>query len=163
RRVQARRAPRGRDHARLHRHAERGRPRPRDPRPHAYARRRGRGRSRRSRRGLRACQPGSDLMWSGPAPIAPVGAARRSAPVAAWACAEGMGAGPDHISVYSLIVEPGTRLAARVRRGELAAPDDDLMADRHAIAEEVLAAAGYECYELCSWARDAAARCRHNV
>src|SRR5690606_24459217 len=32
-------------------------------------------------------------------------------------------AGPDHVSAYSLIVEEGTRLAARVRRGELAPPD----------------------------------------
>src|SRR5699024_9753148 len=39
-------------------------------------------------------------------------------------------AGPDHVSAYSLIVEQGTRLAARVRRGELAEPDEDTMADR---------------------------------
>ncbi len=35
-------------------------------------------------------------------------------------------AGPDHLSAYALTVEPGTRLAARVRRGELAPPDDDV-------------------------------------
>ena len=33
--------------------------------------------------------------------------------------------GPDHVSAYSLIVEDGTALARRVRRGELPAPDED--------------------------------------
>ena len=42
---------------------------------------------------------------------------------------------PDHVSAYSLIVEPGTKLAARVRRGELPAPDDDVLADRYETAE----------------------------
>ena len=51
-------------------------------------------------------------------------------------------AGPDHVSAYALTVEPGTRLAARVRRGELAAPDDDVLADRYLVADEVLTAAG---------------------
>ena len=53
-----------------------------------------------------------------------------------------LAAGPDHISAYSLIVEEGTRLAARIRRGELPAPDDDVLADRYLIADERLAAAG---------------------
>jgi oxygen-independent coproporphyrinogen-3 oxidase len=43
-------------------------------------------------------------------------------------------AGPDHVSAYSLIVEDGTRLAARIRRGELPMPDDDVAADRYLIA-----------------------------
>ena len=50
--------------------------------------------------------------------------------------------GPDHISAYALIVEDGTGLAARVRRGEVAAPDDDEMADKYVMADEVLGAAG---------------------
>ena len=50
--------------------------------------------------------------------------------------------GPDHLSAYALTVEAGTRLAARVRRGELAAPDDDVLADRYLAADEVLTAAG---------------------
>ena len=68
---------------------------------------------------------------------------------------------PDHVSAYALIVESGTRLAARVRRGEIAAPDDDFMADAYALAEQMLTAAGYEWYELSNWARPGAA-CRHN-
>jgi coproporphyrinogen III oxidase-like Fe-S oxidoreductase len=60
-------------------------------------------------------------------------------------------------------VEDGTRLAARVRRGELAAPDDDVLADRYAIADEALGAAGLRWYEVSNWAASDAARCRHNV
>jgi putative oxygen-independent coproporphyrinogen III oxidase len=72
-------------------------------------------------------------------------------------------AGPDHVSAYALIVEDGTRLAAKVRRGEIAAPDDDAMADRYLMADELLGAAGFGWYELSNWAVSDAARCRHNL
>jgi putative oxygen-independent coproporphyrinogen III oxidase len=72
-------------------------------------------------------------------------------------------AGPDHISAYALIVEEGTRLAARIRRGELAAPDDDVMADRYLAADELLTAAGLHWYEVSNWAASPGARCRHNL
>jgi oxygen-independent coproporphyrinogen-3 oxidase len=71
--------------------------------------------------------------------------------------------GVDHVSAYSLIVEPGTRLAARVRRGEVAAPDDDTSADRYLIAEQILTRAGFASYEVSNWARGEDARCRHNL
>jgi oxygen-independent coproporphyrinogen-3 oxidase len=71
-------------------------------------------------------------------------------------------AGPDHVSAYALVVETGTRLAARVRRGELAAPDDDVLADRYMAADETLGAAGYRWYEISNWAATASARCAHN-
>ncbi|GAB2934682.1 radical SAM family heme chaperone HemW [Streptomyces mayteni] len=71
-------------------------------------------------------------------------------------------AGPDHVSAYSLIVEDGTRLAGRVRRGEVPAPDDDVHADRYLIAEETLSAAGFGWYEISNWATSADARCHHN-
>ena len=70
---------------------------------------------------------------------------------------------PDHISAYALIVEEGTRLAARIRRGELPAPDDDAMADRYLLAEEVLTAHGLSWYEVSNWAASGAARCAHNM
>ena len=70
---------------------------------------------------------------------------------------------PDHVSAYALVVEEGTRLAAAVRRGELPAPDDDDLADKYLMAEEVLTAAGYGWYEVSNWARTPAQRCRHNV
>ncbi|MGI5160018.1 radical SAM family heme chaperone HemW [Microbispora sp. CA-102843] len=74
-----------------------------------------------------------------------------------------LAAGPDHVSAYSLIVEDGTRLAARIRRGELPMPDDDVAADRYLIAEEMLTAAGLSWYEISNWAAGDEARCRHNL
>jgi putative oxygen-independent coproporphyrinogen III oxidase len=71
-------------------------------------------------------------------------------------------AGPDHISAYALIVETGTRLAARIGRGELPMPDDDDQADKYALADDLLAGAGFEWYELSNWATSSAAHCRHN-
>jgi putative oxygen-independent coproporphyrinogen III oxidase len=72
-------------------------------------------------------------------------------------------AGPDHISAYSLIVEEGTRLAARVRRGELPAPDDDVLADRYLMADDILESAGMSWYEVSNWAVGEASMCRHNL
>ena len=72
-------------------------------------------------------------------------------------------AGPDHLSAYALTVEAGTRLAARVRRGELAPPDDDVLADRYLVADDVLTAAGLRWYEISNWAAGAASRCAHNM
>jgi oxygen-independent coproporphyrinogen-3 oxidase len=71
--------------------------------------------------------------------------------------------GADHVSAYSLIVEPGTRLATRVARGELPMTDDDVLADRYAIADEALTSAGFEWYEVSNWARSPGARSRHNL
>jgi oxygen-independent coproporphyrinogen-3 oxidase len=70
--------------------------------------------------------------------------------------------GADHVSAYSLIVEDGTRLAARVRRGELPMVDDDVAADRYLQAEEALSSAGLEWYEVSNWARPGG-ECRHNL
>jgi putative oxygen-independent coproporphyrinogen III oxidase len=77
--------------------------------------------------------------------------------------AAALAAGPDHISAYALIVEPGTALAARIARGEMPAPDDDAMADRYLIADEMLPAEGLTWYEVSNWAAGEAARCRHNL
>lgn len=69
---------------------------------------------------------------------------------------------PDHVSAYSLIVEDGTALARRVRRGELPVPDEDDLADKYAVADARLTAAGLAWYEVSNWARPGSA-CRHNV
>ncbi len=69
---------------------------------------------------------------------------------------------PDHISAYSLIVEDGTRLAGRVARGELPRPDDDVLADRYLIADSLLAAAGFDWYEVSNWSKPGG-ECRHNL
>lgn len=70
---------------------------------------------------------------------------------------------PDHVSAYSLIVEEGTALARRVKRGELPMPDEDDLADKYAAADDLFSAAGLEWYEVSNWARDDGARCRHNL
>jgi oxygen-independent coproporphyrinogen-3 oxidase len=73
-----------------------------------------------------------------------------------------LGCRPDHVSAYSLIVEPGTALARRVSRGELPMPDEDDLADKYVVADERLGAAGLRWYEVSNWARDDDSRCRHN-
>ncbi|GAA3625765.1 radical SAM family heme chaperone HemW [Microbacterium awajiense] len=70
---------------------------------------------------------------------------------------------PDHVSAYALIVEDGTQLARRIRRGELPAPDDDVQADMYELADAALGGAGFEWYEVSNWARDDAHRSRHNL
>jgi putative oxygen-independent coproporphyrinogen III oxidase len=74
-----------------------------------------------------------------------------------------LSAAPEHISAYALIVEDGTRLAARIRRGELPPTDEDDLADKYLIADDRFTAAGYRAYEVSNWSRSAATRCRHNL
>ncbi|WP_375474568.1 radical SAM family heme chaperone HemW [uncultured Jatrophihabitans sp.] len=73
-----------------------------------------------------------------------------------------VGAGPDHVSAYALVVEEGTALARQVASGAVPATDDDVQADRYVMADETLRAAGYDWYEISNWARTASGRCRHN-
>lgn len=73
-----------------------------------------------------------------------------------------LAAGPQHVSAYALVVEPGTRLARRVARGELPAPDDDDLAEKYAAADDRFHAAGLDWYEISNWAR-AGHACRHNL
>jgi oxygen-independent coproporphyrinogen-3 oxidase len=68
----------------------------------------------------------------------------------------------DHVSAYALVVEDGTRMAARVRRGELPLPDDDTAADRYEAADALLTEAGFAWYEVSNWARPGG-QCRHNL
>ncbi|MBD8043616.1 coproporphyrinogen III oxidase [Arthrobacter sp. Sa2BUA2] len=70
---------------------------------------------------------------------------------------------PDHISAYALIIEDGTKLAARIRRGEVPPIDDDDHADKYLLAEELFSAAGLTWYEVSNWARTPADECRHNM
>ncbi|TFD65193.1 radical SAM family heme chaperone HemW [Cryobacterium ruanii] len=70
---------------------------------------------------------------------------------------------PDHLSAYSLIVEDGTKLSRQIRRGEIAPTDDDQQADFYELADELLAAAGYDWYEVSNWAMSNVHRSRHNL
>lgn len=69
--------------------------------------------------------------------------------------------GVDHVSAYSLIVEDGTAMARKVRRGELPAPDEDVLADRYLIIDQRLKDAGMEWYEVSNWSKPGG-ECRHN-
>ena len=72
-------------------------------------------------------------------------------------------AGVDHVSAYPLVVEPGTRLHARVRAGALPPPDAEAQARRYRQADAALEAAGLAWYEVCNWAAEAGARSAHNL
>lgn len=80
----------------------------------------------------------------------------------------------EHLSLYSLIVEPNTPLHHWVHTGKVAAPDEDLAATHYEYAMQRLAAAGYIQYEISNWAKATAAdrtsdlvtptfACRHNL
>ena len=73
-----------------------------------------------------------------------------------------LAAGVDHVSAYALVVEPGTALARRVARGELPAPDDDVLAERYEQLDAALSAAGLHWYEVSNWAASPESMCRHN-
>lgn len=70
---------------------------------------------------------------------------------------------PDHLSAYALIVEQGTKLAAQIRRGEVAEPDDDLHALMYELADSKLFGAGYQWYEISNWSKSVETRSRHNL
>lgn len=80
---------------------------------------------------------------------------------------------PEHLSLYSLIVEPETPLFHWVESGRSAAPDEDMAATLYEMALAQLGAAGYLHYEVSNWARQSAAEdaqttapqlaCQHNL
>lgn len=69
--------------------------------------------------------------------------------------------GVDHISCYALTVEKGTPLGRAVAGGA-AAPDPDTQAEFYERAQETLAKAGLEQYEVSNWARPGK-ECRYNM
>jgi oxygen-independent coproporphyrinogen-3 oxidase len=69
---------------------------------------------------------------------------------------------PDHLSLYSLIVEEHTPLHRWVGEGKVALPDEDLAADMYEHARSRLHEAGYVHYEISNWAR-AGRECAHNL
>ncbi|MGH3640230.1 MAG: radical SAM family heme chaperone HemW [Mycobacterium sp.] len=73
-----------------------------------------------------------------------------------------IGAGVDHVSAYALVVEDGTALARRVRRGEFPSPDDDVLATRYELLDARLSGAGFDWYEVSNWSRPGG-ECRHNL
>ncbi len=74
---------------------------------------------------------------------------------------------PEHLSLYALTLEAGTRLKRKVEAGMLPEPDHDLAADMYELACDRLSQAGYIQYEISNWAREASGgaslACRHNM
>ena len=70
--------------------------------------------------------------------------------------------GVDHVSAYSLIVERGTRMYRKVKKGELPAPDEDVMAHRYRLIANALESAGFDWYEVSNWAKPGG-ECEHNL
>ena len=70
---------------------------------------------------------------------------------------------PGHLSAYSLIVEPGTKLARQINSGELTEPDEDLQADKYELADKLLAEAGYSWYEISNWSKTEDLKSNHNL
>lgn len=83
--------------------------------------------------------------------------------LAAWRdqLAQAVALAPPHLSIYDLIIEPGTVWAWRQGRGELELPDADLGADLMELTAQALQAAGYGHYEISNFALPGHAS-RHN-
>ena len=83
--------------------------------------------------------------------------------LAAWReqLRQAIGLRPPHLSVYDLIIEPGTVFERQEARGQLELPEDDLAADLMETTASTLAAAGYGHYEISNYAWPGHAS-RHN-
>lgn len=80
----------------------------------------------------------------------------------AAALARAIGFGTDHLSLYQLTIEPGTRFATDVRDGRLPAPDPDAGAALYELTRDMTRAAGLPPYEISNHAR-AGQQSRHNL
>jgi len=90
--------------------------------------------------------------------------ARPGQPLSAWEAelAAALALGTEHISLYQLTVEPGTRFASEEREGRLILPDGDSAADLFEATRAMTAAAGLPAYETSNHARPGA-ESRHNL
>lgn len=73
-----------------------------------------------------------------------------------------LGFGTDHLSLYQLTIEPGTRFETLVRTGKLVPADDDHCADMFELTQELTQAAGLPAYEISNHARQGQ-ESRHNL
>ncbi|MFM7118283.1 MAG: radical SAM family heme chaperone HemW [Planctomycetota bacterium] len=68
----------------------------------------------------------------------------------------------DHLSTYELTYEKGTRFWNERHAGRLEEQDEDQRSELYRLTLETLAVAGWEHYEISSFARSGS-RCRHNL
>jgi len=73
-----------------------------------------------------------------------------------------LGFGTEHLSLYQLTIEPGTRFATLVQRGELTPVDQDIAAELFEATRALTAQAGLPAYEVSNHAR-LGAQSRHNL
>ncbi|KQN36534.1 coproporphyrinogen III oxidase [Sphingomonas sp. Leaf407] len=90
--------------------------------------------------------------------------ARPGQSLAAWEAelARALSFGTEHLSLYQLTIEPGTRFATLAAKGELTLPDTDLAADLFEMTQGMTATAGLPLYEISNHARPGA-ESRHNL
>ncbi len=90
--------------------------------------------------------------------------ARPGQDVAAWRAElrEALTLAADHLSLYQLTIEPGTRFATLHGRGEFALPEDELGAALYEETAAVAAGFGLLGYEVSNYARPGA-ESRHNL
>ncbi len=90
--------------------------------------------------------------------------ARPGQSLAAWESelARALAFGTEHLSLYQLTIEPGTRFATLAAKGALTLPDTDLAADLFETTQAMTAAAGLPLYEVSNHARPGA-ESRHNL
>lgn len=69
---------------------------------------------------------------------------------------------PEHLSLYSLIIEEGTPFYTWTHEGRITPGDEDLCADMYEYADDLLQTAGYVNYEISNWALSGHAS-RHNL
>ena len=81
---------------------------------------------------------------------APVAGDHAGAPRSVTALAAG---GAPHLSVYELTIEPRTRFGELAKRGDLVPLDEEILADLYVATHHALEAAGFEHYEVSSYAR----------
>ena len=75
---------------------------------------------------------------------------------------EAIGHAADHLSLYQLTIEEGTRFHLLHEAGKFVMPDHDLAADLYRLTQEVTAAKGLPAYEISNHARPGA-ESRHNL
>ena len=75
---------------------------------------------------------------------------------------QAIGLAADHLSLYQLTIEEGTRFHTLHAAGKFEIPDGDLAADLYAITQEITAARGLPAYEISNHARPGA-ESRHNL
>ncbi len=69
---------------------------------------------------------------------------------------------PTHLSAYSLVIEPGTKMGNDLKTNKIQKVNDDLVADKYLLADEILENHGFKWYEISNWSFNNL-KSRHNL